>query len=256
MTTLDRDPASAQGEVSVPDDRFVPLRQVFNLRDLGGLSTVDGGRVTTGLVYRSDQFGNACDSDIAHLVRDRGVRTVVDLRLPVEIAATGSFPERDGVRVLNLGFRHLRWDLVGERVGPDESPVPFLVERYTAMIETGAEEIRTALELMCDDTPLVFHCMAGKDRTGITAAVALKLLGVADDDIAADYALTRYGMARYRGWMESNGRTLHGQWGLEPVAEAMHGLLDNIDRTFGSIDSYAKAIGFDDTARLRDRLIG
>ncbi|HZE41813.1 MAG TPA: tyrosine-protein phosphatase [Stackebrandtia sp.] len=243
-----------QIDTAYGDSRFVRLKSVFNLRDLGGLSGIDGRKVRTGLVYRSDQFGNANDADIAHLVDDLGLRTVVDFRRPTEIAATGSFPERPEVAVHHLELLHIRWEAIERDATTEESPVPFLVERYTAMIESGAVAIRRCLELMCDTTPLVFHCMAGKDRTGITAAITLKLLGVADADIAADYALTTEGMARYHAWRLLKGLET-ANWGLLPDPDAMLGLLANIDRYFGGVEAYARAIGFTRIDDLRAHLL-
>lgn len=237
------------------DPRFVDLRQIFNFRDLGGLETRDGRTVRTGLVYRSDQLGFATDEDIDVLVNKIGLKTVVDLRRPTEITGTGGFSSAHGVDVVNLELRHISWDLFTERSVEDEpSPVRFLVERYTGMIETGADAIRGTLNLMCDASPLVFHCMAGKDRTGIIAGIALSLLGVSTDDIADDYAMTRDGMARYRTWLTESGTEL-SQWGLEPRAEAMHGLLDRINQAFGSVEGYANAIGFERTQALKERLL-
>jgi protein-tyrosine phosphatase len=237
------------------DERFVALESVFNLRDLGGLTAMDGRKVRTGLVYRSDQFGNASQADVDQLVTELGFKTVVDLRRPDEIKATASFPQREGVTVHNIEFGHLRWEAFEYEVDDDpQASVTFLTQRYTAMIETGAAAIKDTLDLMCDATPLVFHCMAGKDRTGITAAVTLGLLGVSAADIAADYALTSYGLSRYYAWREASGHAVDRP-GLSPAAEAMDGLLHNIDSYFGSVEAYARTIGFRRIDDLRATLL-
>ncbi|GAA4899091.1 protein-tyrosine phosphatase [Stackebrandtia albiflava] len=237
------------------DPRFIAMRTVFNFRDLGGLRTRDGRTVRNGLVYRSDQFGNACPEDVDLLVDKVGLKTVVDLRRGSEIANTGGFAPDRGVDVVHLELSHIPWERFRRDVTREPSPVPFLVQRYTAMAECGAEAVRGTLELMCGATPLVFHCMAGKDRTGIVAGVTLALLGVPEADIAADYALTAQGMGRYREWRLSEGADEHDQWGILPEAEAMLGLLENIDTLFGGIEEYAYAIGFHDVERLREKLL-
>lgn len=234
-------------------ERFIPFETIFNFRDLGGLAALGGSKVRTGLVFRSDQFGNAASEDIDYIVDELGVKTVVDLRRPTEIAATASFPGDRGVAVHNLELGHIRWENIERDAGREASPVPFLVERYTAMVETGAITICDTLNMMITATPMVFHCMAGKDRTGITAAVALKLLGVSDDDIAADYALTGEGMHRYYDWRARIGKSPNE--GLHPHAEAMYGLLRNIDNHFGSMEKYARAIDFQRTDELRAHLL-
>lgn len=248
MSTSETDPCTEYGS-----ERFVPLETIFNLRDLGGLAAMDGSKVRTGLVFRSDQFGNATAADIDYLVDEIGLKTVVDLRRPTEIAATGSFPRDRGVDVRDLELLHIRWESIDRDAAREESPVPFLIERYSAMVETGAVAIRDTLELMTSATPMVFHCMAGKDRTGITAAVALKLLGVSDDDIAADYALTGEGMGRYYRWRQRTGQAPNE--GLHPHAAAMYGLLRNIDTHFGGMENYARAIDFHHVAELRRHLL-
>lgn len=230
----------------VETDRFVPLERVYNLRDLGGLVGRDDRKVRSGLVFRSDQFGNATPADVAFLRDQLQVRTVVDLRWAAEIAATGSFPDGDGVTVRHLELQHLSWDRFTARAA-DET---FLFERYTAMIETGYEAIRDTLDLMCDASPMVFHCMAGKDRTGLIAAVALRLLGVDADSVVDDYAQTLHGMNRY--WA-SRGESCPR--GYLPKAEAMHGVLRNLDTYYGGAEAYAEIIGFDRADELRERLL-
>lgn len=237
------------------DDRFVRFESIFNFRDLGGLSTRDGAKVRSGLVYRSDQFGNASSADIDRVVDGLGLRTVVDLRTPSEIAATASFPDDRGVNVHNLALSHLNWGKFSYRVESGKSPVPFLTQRYTAMAETGAEAIRDTLDLICTATPMVFHCMAGKDRTGIIAGVTLGLLGVSHADIAADYALTAGGLARYYAWREAAGLSTD-EHPMLPEAEAMLGFLTNLESYFGSIEEYAQLIGFTRIDTLREHLLG
>ena len=82
--------------------------------------------------------------------------------------------------------------------GAELDAVELLAGRYLDMLDQGAGSIVTALGTMADADrlPLVFHCSAGKDRTGVLAAILLSVLGVSDDDIAADYALSRAGDAR------------------------------------------------------------
>jgi len=242
---------------SLPDEdpRFVALEQVFNFRDLGGLATADGRRVRTGRVFRSDQFGLATAADLEVLVDKVGLKTVVDLRFPSEIAMTGSFAADRGVDVLNLELKHIRWDRIGRDLATEPSPVPFLIERYTAMAETGAETIKNTLDLMCEATPMVFHCMAGKDRTGIIAGVSLSLLGVAAEDIAADYALTKRGMARHQEWLTAQGGPNFDPMAIRPDAEAMLGLLSAIEQRFGSVERYAQAIGFTRSDDLKAQLL-
>ena len=250
-------PEIAATDITSPDQyhdaRFIPLRTVFNLRDLGGFTGLDGAEVRTGLVFRSDQFGRIDTDDLTELVERRGLRTVVDLRRDEELAETGTFPDGHGVTTHHVELTHLRWELFDRELHTPDL-VGFLVQRYTAMLETGAPAIRRTLELMTTATPLVFCCMAGRDRTGITAAVTLGLLGVRDEDIVADYALSMEGNARYYAWLRDQGDP--DPWvGLPPHPDVMRGLLANIGKAFGSIEAYADVIGFTGVTELREHLL-
>lgn len=236
-----------------PDPRFVPLESVFNFRDLGGLVTREGARVRPGRAFRSDQFARAQPHDLDHLVNELGLRTVVDLRRRAEIDDHPAFPSGHDVEVHHLELKHIPWQDFERDIRSEPNQAVFLSERYTAMLETGADAIRGTLELLCDNTPLVFHCMAGKDRTGIVSAVVLGLLGVDHETIADDYALSRHGLDRFTKWREDNGLPAIRARLLE--IEAMHTMLRNIDRYFGSVDAYARTIGFNDANTLRDQLL-
>jgi protein-tyrosine phosphatase len=95
----------------------------------------------------------------------------------------------------------------------------------------------------------VFHCAAGKDRTGVLAALLLGALGVSDDDIAEDYALTAAGMERLRAWAAINRPELLGRMAEAPAAwmavepEAIRRLLVDLRTEFGSITEYLSSIG-------------
>jgi protein-tyrosine phosphatase len=238
--------------------QFMPTVQVFNLRDVGGLDAADGTKVKSGMVFRSDNFGNATESDLDHIVNDLGVRHVVDLRRPQELEQTGRFPEVDGIDFHHFELLHIRWEYIdlGLRLDSDEEDViRFLTHRYTAMFESGYVAIRDTLEVIARGEPTVFHCMAGKDRTGLVAATLLSLLGVSEEDIAEDYALSAIGQARWRVWRDANLGRPKVEGGLHTPAEAMRRTLEEMTERFGSMAAYTRAIGFDGTDRLREQLL-
>lgn len=172
---------------------------VFNFRDLGGHRTADGRRVRWRRLYRSASLGVMSDADLERLAA-LGIRTVIDLRFPEEISQFGRLADHDGIRYRNVCLRHTRWDLVPFQPGEDE--VRWVTERYLQMSEEGRADIAEALSLIADaDTaPAVVHCMVGKDRTGIVSALTLSLLGVSDDDVADEYALSTEGFVRLVEW--------------------------------------------------------
>lgn len=168
-------------------DALVPLEGACNFRDLGGYPTVDGRRTRSGRLYRSDGLQELSTRDIDTLRRHR-LRTVVDLRTPEEVARFGRGPlAGEPVRYEHVTV--IRTD-AGESLA---APVTDdLAERYLWYLEVGRQAMVRALELAGDASaqPLVFHCAAGKDRTGVLAALILACVGVTDDAIVADYART------------------------------------------------------------------
>jgi protein tyrosine/serine phosphatase len=210
--------------------RHVPFEVVFNFRDLGGYRTADGRTVRWRTLYRADGVHRLTIDDIAPL----GVRTVLDLRTPQEVADRGRF-EHDAVGYHHLPVLQSTWS--EEDVRADVDAAEFLAARYLEMLDEGREAIARALHILADpdSLPLVFHCAAGKDRTGVVAAIVLDLLGVADDDIAADYSLSRLGMDRFREWLLVT-------YPAAP-AEAMHRFLDGLRARFGSVHEYVAELG-------------
>ncbi|MDA1360764.1 tyrosine-protein phosphatase [Glycomyces luteolus] len=238
--------------------QFIPTVNVFNLRDIGGWNARDGKKVKTGQVFRSDNFGNATEADIDHVVNHLGVKHVIDLRRAEEWDESARFPDLDGVDFHHFEMLHIKWEQIGLRVNglSDEAElIEFLRHRYTGMMESGYLSVRDSLEVIASGEPVVFHCMAGKDRTGIIAAVLLSILGVDDEDIAADYALTSFGSARWRAWRDENFGKPEVESGLATPAEAMLQTIREINARFGSMERYAEATGFKGADALRDLLL-
>jgi protein tyrosine/serine phosphatase len=133
------------------------------------------------------------------------------------------------------------------------------------MLDEGAGSIHRALHLLADPdaVPLVFHCAAGKDRTGVVAALTLSLLGVSDDDIATDYSLSRLGMDRLSEWLRDTFPERAEEMATQPTAflqspsAAMHLFLEELRARFGSVDDYVATLDItrDDIERLRANLL-
>ncbi|MCW2816138.1 MAG: protein tyrosine/serine phosphatase [Nocardioides sp.] len=145
-----------------------------NLRDLGGLRIRGGGRVAPGRLFRSDYPGIALERDPQGLQR-LGLRTVVDLRRDTE--ADLEAPDWDG-----HGVRLVRCSLsAGRRSSWHASYERYLEHRPEAVVDA----VRHVVDV--DRHPVLFHCAAGKDRTGVVAALVLEVLGVEDDEIVSDH---------------------------------------------------------------------
>ncbi|MET7297778.1 tyrosine-protein phosphatase [Embleya sp. NPDC005575] len=178
-----------------PNQRHVEFARLHNFRDLGGYRTADDRTVRWGVLYRSDSLGKLEGTDWeTFLALD--IRTVIDLRYPQEIAYRGRVPIDASLTYHNLSIEHRPYNQPA--LAEDVPPGPYLAARFAEVAEDGVREIREALALIAaaDNAPLVFHCASGKDRTGLIAALVLALLGVGDEDIVADFALTELATAR------------------------------------------------------------
>jgi protein-tyrosine phosphatase len=227
-----------------PDRRHIPHERVFNLRDLGGYHTRDGRSTRWGRLFRGDGLHRLDPDDCAVL----GLATVLDLRTEHEII------ERGRLDVAGVDWHHLpvlqtAWDptWLTEEITAER----FLADRYLVMLAEGAEALGTALQVLADPDrlPAAFHCAAGKDRTGVLAALVLSLVGVDDDTIAADYGLSRLGMGRFVAWVRATYPDRLDTMSDQPSAfmdapdVAMHLFLADLRELHGSVEDYAASVG-------------
>jgi len=176
------------------DQRWIDLEGADNIRDLGGLPVSNGSRTRFHRLLRSGTLQDLTTGDVTHLTEVLGIRTVVDLRLDDEAEREGSaLSGIPAVRYLSLplsGTGNIRSDIVADATEMD------IVAHYVALLEGGAASIVTAMRVFTGEPnlPAIFHCAAGKDRTGVLAAVVLDAVGVSGEAIVADYALTEQRM--------------------------------------------------------------
>jgi hypothetical protein len=170
------------------------------MRDLGGLPTADGRSVRRGRLFRSDNLGRleAADKEVFMAL---GIRTVIDLRRVTEVETMGKVPEWTGASWLHHHLEHELWDhaTYNDAIGVTR----WLADRYSELLHSGAADIARVVILLSqvDSGPTVVHCVAGKDRTGLISALTLSLLGVPDDRIAEDYAMTELSEEAYMDWL-------------------------------------------------------
>lgn len=175
----------------------IPLDGALNLRDLGGWPT-SRGPVARGQFFRSDRLSALSDADHDRLIRF-GIDTVVDLRYEAEVAA-------DPTRLWATVDRHLEIPM-GGRLADQKSFIQRVLdgeldditdhdvgESYVEMLSIHGPDLGRAVEGLLEGGPGLFHCTAGKDRTGLLAMLILQTVGVADDDVLRDFELSN----RYR----------------------------------------------------------
>ncbi|GAB4549747.1 MAG: tyrosine-protein phosphatase [Anaerolineae bacterium] len=175
------------------EDRLIPFEKLPNFRDLGGYQTSDGKSVRRGRLYRAGSFYEVTDADMAKLA-ELNIKLVCDLRTDTE---TSEQPDRvpEGVTLKHLpvfqqGESYVRLrTFIFDRHRLDE----VMIESYTDfMLSQKATVFGEVIRLLADEAnlPAVFHCTAGKDRTGLLAMLILMVLGVSDETIIADYSLS------------------------------------------------------------------
>jgi protein-tyrosine phosphatase len=272
---LVRDAASpaargAPADTVVVAERLVPLAGTLNFRDIGGYPAADGRRVRWGSVFRSDHLGGLVEDDIERLDR-LGVRTVVDFQ--------GAHERADAPRpVLPEGMRRVDRPIID---GPADGVTFYdrvmqgeitrfdaadLATFYLRTLERSAAVFGEVLALIADPGAhaVVFHCRAGKDRTGLTAALLLGALGVSDEDILDDYELTNRFRSEVRievlrPELREHGIDIDDFLALFLAQRAsLEGALTGLRRRHGSIEGYLReAAGLDDAvlADLRRHLL-
>ncbi|WP_433043921.1 tyrosine-protein phosphatase [Dactylosporangium sp. CS-033363] len=228
---------------------------LFNFRDLGGYPTADGRVTRWRRLFRSDSLSRIDPEDAASFTA-LGVRTVIDLRRPREIERDGRVHEFDGLRYHHLHPVHAEWEVSAE--ADEISDARWLADRYLDLAEDGRAAIVAAVEVIADaqNAPVVVHCVAGKDRTGVVSAVTLSALGVPDEVIAEDYALTQGATDRSMQFLRALNpevAKMPARWLLSP-AETMTLFLADLRSRHGSIRSY---LGLSPTtlARLEENLL-
>lgn len=237
-----------------------------NFRDLGGYAAADGRTVRWRRIFRSDAL-RLTDTDVAILRDEVGLRLVVDLRTAFEYGRReGGGNENYVQRNAAVGARRVHLPMVDEtrikRQASDERPIA--ARSYLKMFERGGPALTEAFAYIADPAhhPLVFHCAAGKDRTGILAAMLLGVLGVDDETIVADYALSQANMAKALEKIRARPdaeRILASRppATFEAPVEALIGFVDAVRGTYGTWEAAATVVGLDldGVERLRDLLL-
>jgi hypothetical protein len=214
------------------------LEGAFNFRDLGGLELADGRRVRGGRLFRSDTLQALTPRDVELLLDHIGLRTVVDLRLAKEVQAEGRGLLGESGRVT---FVDSPFEMASTEGVPTDQVLERLYERCLA-----SDSLPLAVESIAAsaDRPTLFHCAAGKDRTGIVAAMVLGLVGVEEDAIVADYMRSAAAMPRmierFQTWPRYREHLAAMPREVYAVEERpIRGLLAAVRHTFGGAREWA-----------------
>lgn len=271
--------------------RWIQLEGAVNVRDVGGMTTVDGRAIRSGALIRSANLQHLTDTDVTTLVRGLGVRRVVDLRTDLEVERAGPgllhaqpdvvihhlslYPDSNGNAENVVAIDEtptgsgptagdgaaepvLPWQ--GEKLSRDRAPV---VNSYLRYLSRRPDSIVAALRAIAEpEGATVVHCAAGKDRTGVVVALALSVAGVPRNSIAEDYALTQSQMALILAHLARSD--LYDREVTQPdqiptaSAEVMEAVLSAVETKFGSVLGWLASHGWTerDTEALHAKLVG
>lgn len=254
------------------------LQGTHNARGLGGLPTSGGGTVASGLLFRADALAALTDLGLQELV-DLRIGTVIDLRTDAERSrAADRLPEDGTVTLLPLPMQGGAMDEMVKHLLPSGrgtglsvtqvaealKRVPTLEQLYVSILEGSATQFatvaRTVLAASRTDRPgVLFHCTAGKDRTGLAAAILLSVAGVPREAIVEDYTQTETNLAlgladALTGLITSLGVPLTPglkTLATESPASAIEAALDWITANHGDVTGYLRS-GSMDEAEITD----
>jgi protein-tyrosine phosphatase len=218
-----------------------------------------------GVLVRSDNLASLTSAGRRAMI-DYGIATVIDLRAESELKGSPGPPFSDfqsAEAVVSRQLRHegdapiyLNLPLVDDEVGFVLNEAPTMPDRYKVMVDRRQAALGRIFDAIAGaDGPLLFHCFAGKDRTGLVAAMLLSLAGVQPEAIGGDYAETDVQLAtRYAEWLAkaSPDRREQMQDELRCPPEWMLRTLDYVQQTWGGVDGYLEAAGV--SAAAIDRL--
>ena len=229
-------------------DRHYPFEGCFNFRDIGGYRNKEGKTIKKGLYFRTGRQDRMTKKDLDQL-SDLQISTQIDLRKPDEVLDQGRGPlESMGANYINIAvIPEGGSDQLSKLVGD----TGISGKRYLGYLEFGPTSWLRLFGILADqeNLPVVLHCTAGKDRTGVSTAFLMSVLGVNRDVIEADYLLTNLDTERQADFIEGtvgypDGYDRESMISAAGVPkDAMKDFLDGVESKWGSAVEYLKKIG-------------
>lgn len=260
-------------------DRVIELDGTSNTRDIGGYATGDLRTVRMGQIIRSDKLSRLTDDDFLKL-EELGLKTVIDLRTDEEREDSPTLwqgakpPQIHHVPVLadDSDWYRAQSRMLSRARFTEERSKEHSIEGYRAMADEGMQSYEKVMELVLDESnwPVLIHCSAGKDRSGVAIALIQEALGVDREIIMQEYLLTNEQSrtkAKAAYIAEKNKKASRKRIARSPSADAwfpivgvlpemLEGFYAHVDERYGSMDVFLNEIGVDreDRNALADAL--
>ena len=256
-------------DASLAQSGRLRLESAFNLRDFGGYATADGRMVRRGMLYRSGTMALLSDADAAHL-RSLGIRAICDFRRGNERTAEPTLWHGAEVDYFCRDYSESS-GLLGEMLKRTDATAEDMRQAMLSLyrvipVDHAASYRAMFAQIANGRVPILINCSAGKDRTGVGAALILAALGVPRETIVADYLLTNEHadwnwLLAQRNTLVARARRVRPEV-LEPLLTVDVAYLDALfavlDERHGGVDGYlTETLGVDEAAReaLRARLL-
>lgn len=256
------------GDTSIIVNRSVDFKKTVNFRDIGGIKTMDGKTVRWGKIFRSDNLSKIKTREFDKF-NDLHIKTVYDLRTKHEIEGKEDHLPA-GVRYVhaptvadNEGqIAQLRAKVIGGQINEEEARAQTLLFYKETVTVNLASLTPTLLQIINSDEPVLYHCSAGKDRTGIVSALILSILRVERETIVKEYLMSNY----YRRVKTEKllgkakmAKVIKPKMDLKAIEVFMtvdesyiRAVFDVIDKEYGGIDEFIQnQLGIDDAMRAR-----
>ena len=229
-------------------ERHYSFEGCFNFRDIGGYLNQDGRRIKKGLYFRAGRQDRMTNKDLAQL-SDLNISTQIDLRKQEEVLDQGRGPLED------MGAKYINISVIpeggSEKLNKLVGDTGISGKRYLGYLEFGPTSWLRLFGILADEEnlPVLLHCTAGKDRTGVSTAFLLSVLGVSRDIIEADYLLTNLDTERQADFIESTVGYPEGYNREKMISiagvpkDAMKDFLDGVESKWGSVIEYLEKIG-------------
>jgi len=259
---------------TLSDERVIHLKGTTNTRDIGGYQTNDLNTLRWGQIIRSDKLSRLTPNDFQKL-EEIGLKTVIDLRTNKEHDQSPTvwlgdnppqffhFPVGDAN---NDWFTSQRKMMKRNRFTQEQS-LEHMVEGYRMIAEEGTSSYQKLMEVVLDESnwPVLIHCNAGKDRSGVGVALILEALGVDRETIMEEYLLTneisrieekavllsKQSKKSSRGNRYSKGTPASAWLPIVGVrAEMLEAFYASVNEKYGSMDAFLTELGVDQEARL------